>query len=204
MTSVDVLMAQHRAAAGTGAARATRREGLVPGIVYGNNKDPEMISLDPKALVKEFHKPGFFSRLYTLSVEGKEQHVLAKDVQLHPVTDQVLHIDFQRISKSSKIHVNIPITFINEEKCPGIKHGGVLNVVHHTLEVICPATSIPEGLIVDLSGVGANEGIHINDLKLPKDVVPAHPERDNTIATIVVAVSGEETAASGEGSSQAS
>lgn len=195
MTSVDVLIAQARQAAGTGAARATRREGLVPGVVYGNNKDPEMIAMDPKMLVKEFHKPGFFSRLYTISVDGKEQHVLAKDIQLHPVTDHPLHIDFQRISKNAKINVNIPVIFINDDKCPGIKRGGMLNVVHHSLEVICPAISIPEQLVVDLSGVGPNQAIHIEDLKLPQGVVPAHPERDNTIATIVLAASGEEAAA---------
>jgi large subunit ribosomal protein L25 len=202
MTSVEVLIAQARLANGTGAARATRREGLVPGVIYGNNKDPEMIAVDPKVLVKEFHKPGFFSRLYTISVEGKEQHVLAKDIQLHPVTDQPLHIDFQRISKTAKINVNVPIVFINDDKCPGIKRGGVLNIVHHSLEVICPAIAIPEQLTVDLSGVGPNQGIHIEDLNLPEGVVAAHPERDNTIATIVVAV-GDEEPVSGEAQEQA-
>lgn len=196
MTSVDVLIAQARNASGTGAARATRREGLVPGVVYGNNKEPEMIAVDPKVLVKEYHKPGFFSRLYTISVEGKEQHVLAKDIQLHPVTDQPLHVDFQRISKNAKINVNVPVIFINDDKCPGIKRGGMLNVVHHSLEVICPAAAIPEQITVDLAGVGPNQSIHITDIKLPEGVVPAHPERDNTLATIVLAGSGDE--ASGE------
>ncbi len=194
MTSVDVLVAQARNTTGTGAARATRREGLVPGVVYGNNKEPQMIAMDPKALVKEFHKPGFFSRLYTLSIEGKEQHVLAKDIQLHPVTDHPLHVDFQRISKNAKIHVNIPVVFINDDKCPGIKRGGLLNIVHHSLEVICPAAAIPEQIVVDLSGVGPNQSIHIADLKMPEGVVPAHPERDNTIANIVSPASGEDTA----------
>jgi large subunit ribosomal protein L25 len=196
MTSVDVLIAQARNASGTGAARATRREGLVPGVVYGNNKEPEMIAVDPKVLVKEYHKPGFFSRLYTISVEGKEQHVLAKDIQLHPVTDQPLHVDFQRISKNAKINVNVPVIFINDDKCPGIKRGGMLNVVHHSLEVICPAAAIPEQITVDLAGVGPNQSIHISDIKLPVGVVPSHPERDNTLATIVLAGSGDE--ASGE------
>lgn len=185
MSSVQVLVAQTRSAAGTGAARATRSQGLVPGIVYGNNQSPEMIAMDPKTLMKEVHSSGFFSRLYTISIDGKEQSVLAKDVQLHPVSDMPIHVDFQRVSKTSKIHVSIPVTFINEDKSPGVKRGGSVNVVRHTLEVVCPVTAIPEKFVVDLAGVEGNQSIHISDLKLPKDVVPVNAERDNTIATIV-------------------
>jgi large subunit ribosomal protein L25 len=189
----------------------------VPGIIYGNKKDPEMIALDPKALMAECSQPGFFSRLYSVSVGGKEQEVLAKDVQFHPVTDRPLHVDFMRVSKGAKVHVYVPIVFINEDKAPGIKRGGVLNVVHHTIELVCPAQSIPEKLTVDLAGCDINQTIHLEALALPDGVVAAHAERDNTIATIVAPTVMEETAAapaagggsaaapaSGGGSAQAS
>lgn len=185
MTSTNVFEAQSRNTTGTGNARAVRREKRVPGVIYGIKKDPESVSLDEKILTKEIMTPGFFSRLYAVSINGKEQPVLIKDVQLHPVTDRVMHIDFQRVDKTSKIHVSIPIIFINEDKSPGVKRGGMVNVVHHTLEVVCLATAIPESLTVDLTGTESNQAIHLGDLKLPKGVEAAHPERDHTIATIV-------------------
>jgi large subunit ribosomal protein L25 len=165
---------------------------MVPGIIYGSKKDPEMIAMDPKTLLAECMQPGFFSRLYSVSIDGKEQEVLAKDIQFHPVTDRPLHVDFMRVSKGAKVHVFVPITFINEDKAPGIKRGGVLNVVHHNLELICPAHSIPEKLVVDLTGQDINQTIHLESLALPADVVAAHPERDNTIATIVAPTIEEE------------
>lgn len=198
MSSVETIVVQSRTATGTGAARATRRDGLVPGIIYGNKKNPEMVALDPRILIKEMYKPGFFSRLFTISLDGKEQHVLAKDIQLHPVTDQPLHIDFQRVSKDAKIHVNVPLHFINDDKAPGVKKGGAVNIVHHTLEVICPANAIPEQIIIDLAKLEINQGIHINDLKLPTGVVPAHPDRDNTLVTIVGAASDKEATSTEE------
>lgn len=195
MSTATTLNASLRTVSGTGAARATRLSGLVPGIIYGNRKDPEMITMDPKVLMGECLQPGFFSRLYSISVDGKEQEVLAKDVQFHPVTDRPLHVDFMRIGKGAKVHVFVPVTFINEDKAPGIKRGGVLNIVHHTLELICPAQSIPEKLIVDLAGCDINQTIHLEALTLPEGVVAAHAERDNTLATIV-APTVEEAAAS--------
>lgn len=185
MSAIETIVVQPRTSSGTGAARATRREGLVPGIVYGNNKEPQLVSLDPRVLVREMYKPGFFSRLFTISLEGKEESVLAKDIQLHPVSDAPIHVDFQRVSKTAKIHVNIPIIFINEDKSPGVKKGGIVNVVNHSLEVICPAGSIPEQFTVDLAGMDINQAVHIEDLKLPAGVVAAHADRDHTIATIV-------------------
>lgn len=192
MSSVHVLVAHPRTGAGTGAARATRNQGLVPGIIYGNQQLPEMIAIDPKILIKEYHSSGFFSRLFHVSIDGKEQPVLAKDIQVHPVTDAPLHIDFQRVSTSSTLKLFIPITFINEEKCPGLKKGGALNIVHHSLEVICPAIGIPEKIIVDLAKIDLNQAIHLTALSLPEGVKAAHPERDNTIATIAGASSSTE------------
>lgn len=191
MTAIT-LNASPRTLSGTGGARAVRTSGMVPGIIYGNKKDPEMISIDPKALMTECLQPGFFSKLYSVSIEGKEQEVLAKAVQFHPVTDRPLHVDFMRVGKGAKVHVFVPITFINEDKAPGIKRGGVLNIVHHNLELICPAQSIPAKLTVDLTGRDINQTIHIESLDLPQGVIAAHPDRDNTIATIVAPTMMEE------------
>lgn len=192
MSAATTLQAQKRTQAGTGAARATRRAGMVPGIIYGDNKEPQMIAVDPKALAKECQSSGFFSRVFDITLDGKTQQAVAKDVHLHPVTDEPMHVDFQRVNKESKIHVSVPVNFINEDKAPGIKRGGMLNIIFHTLEVICPVQSIPEKLTVDLTGMEANQSIHIAALNLPKGVVAAHPERDNTIATIVAPSGGEE------------
>jgi len=192
MSTPTTLNATSRTLSGTGGARIVRNSGMVPGIIYGSKKDPEMIAIDPKALMVECLQPGFFSRLYTISVEGSEQEVLAKDVQFHPVTDRPIHVDFMRISKGAKVHVFVPLLFINEDKAPGIKRGGVLNVVHHNLELICPAHSIPEKLTIDLTGKDINQTIHLESLALPEGVVAAHPERDNTIATIVAPTVEEE------------
>lgn len=185
MSSVLTIEAQIRQAHGTAGARTTRREGLVPGVVYGQNKENQFISIDPRSIEKELYKPGFFSRLFDLSIEGKSQFVLVKDVQLHPVKDVPMHIDFMRVAKDSKIHVNVPVLVINDDKAPGVKKGGMVNVVHHTLEVICPADSIPSELVVDLTGIEAGQAVHLTDIKLPKGVVAAHPDRDNTLVSIV-------------------
>jgi large subunit ribosomal protein L25 len=185
MGTAITLNAQARTQSGTGGARAVRSAGMVPGIIYGNKQNPEMIAIDPKALSAECLQPGFFSKLYSVVLEGKEQQVLAKDIQFHPVTDRPIHVDFMRVSKGSKTHVFVPIAFINEDKAPGIKRGGVLNIVHHDIELICPVQSIPAKLVVDLLGRDINQTIHLESLNLPEGVVAAHPERDNTIATIV-------------------
>ena len=205
MSTAITLNASPRTASGTGGARSVRNAGLVPGIIYGNKTDPEMIALEPKELMGQCLQPGFFSKLFSLSVNGAEQQVLAKDVQYHPVTDLPVHVDFMRVTRDAKIRVYVPISFINEDKAPGIKRGGVLNVVHHTIELVCPAHSIPQKLTVDLSGRDINQTIHLEELNLPEGVVAAHAERDNTIATIV-APSGmtEEDAAATETAAPAS
>lgn len=204
MSTVTTLNASQRTLSGTGGARAVRASGLVPGIIYGNKKDPEMIAMDPKALMVECLQPGFFSRLYAIAIDGKAQEVLAKDVQFHPVTDRPLHVDFMRVGKGAKVHVFVPVVFINEDKAPGIKRGGVLNIVHHNLELICPAQFIPEKLTIDLTGRDINQTIHLEDLTLPEGVVAAHPERDNTVATIVAPTVESEKSAEGAGGGSAS
>lgn len=203
MSSTETIQVQSRQTSGTGGARATRREGLVPAVVYGNNKDPKHIALDPRPILKELYRPGLFSRLFTLSLDGKEESVLIKDIKLHPVTDHPEHIDFFRVSKDSRITVKIPINFINDDRCPGIKKGGKLNIVHHTLEANCAVMQIPEEITVDLSKMEVGQALHISDLNLSKDVVPAKALGDATIATIAAPGGASKTDSEEEGEADA-
>ena len=197
MTAV-ALKAEEREGTGTGVARALRRNGKIPGIVYGGTINPQPIAVDLKAINAEVSKTGFFSRVYTLEIGKEKIQVIARDLQFHPVTDIALHIDFQRVSKDSKLNVFVPVEYTNEDKCPGLKIGGMLNVIIHNLEVICPATDIPSKITVDLSGTNINQSIHLNSIKLPNGVKAANPARDFTLVTIVAPVSdkAEEKASS--------
>lgn len=186
MSADNVLALQTRDSFGTGAARACRRAGMVPGVVYGANKDPQGIAVDPKTLGREFSKPGFFARVFQLDINGTKEQALVKDVQLDPVTDTPTHIDFMRVTKGTKVHVHVPLYFINEDKAPALKRGGVLNIVHHRLEVVAPAESMPTSFTIDLAALDLSKGVYITDLNLEKGVVAAHPERDNTLATVVM------------------
>lgn len=187
----NVFEVKKRSLSGTGGARATRREGFVPGIVYGCSKEPEMIQMDPRDILREAYKSGFFSKVYTVNLEGKSELALVKDLQLHPVSDMPLHIDFMRVAKGSSIHVHVPVEFINEDKCALLKRGGVLNVVLHTIELVCPVEAVPEKLVIDLSALGTSSSVHSSDLALPSGVKIAHPERDATVATIAMPSSSE-------------
>lgn len=192
MSTENVLTLQKRDSFGTGAARACRNAGMVPGVLYGAKKEPQGISIDPKTLGREFAKSGFFARVFQLDIDGVKEQALAKDVQLDPVTDIPTHIDFMRVTKGTKVHVHVPIQFINEDKAPALKQGGVLNIVHHRLEVIAPAESMPTSFTVDLAALDLSKGVHISDLKLAQGVVAAHGERDNTLATVVMPKGGSD------------
>ena len=185
MSSIETIPVQSRIATGTGGARATRREGLVPGVVYGSKKAPQHVALDARPILKELYKPGFFSRLFTISLDGKEQSVLVKDVQLHPVSDHPEHIDFLRVDKNSRININVPFHFVNDDRSPGVKKGGSVNIVHHTLEVNCLVTQIPAEILVDLSKLEIYQALHVSDLTLPEGVIAAKTLKDKTIVTIV-------------------
>jgi large subunit ribosomal protein L25 len=185
MTESHVFQAQARAQAGTGTARAVRREGMVPGIIYGDSKEPQMISLNSRELEREFTSLAFFSRIYTIDTGKQKQQVIAKDVQLHPVTDAPLHIDFQRINKDSKVNVSVPVRYINEEKSPGIKRGGTLNVIVHSLEIVCSPLAIPQELTVDLAGLESGKSINLDVIALPEGAKAANAARDNVLATLV-------------------
>ncbi len=198
-----VLNAQKRETAGKGAARAIRREGLVPAVIYGDKKDPVSISLDPKELWIQLHTgQTFFASTGEIQIGKSKETVICRDVQFHPVTDVPLHADFLRLAKDASIVVAIPVTFVNEEKSDGIKRGGVLNVVRHEIECEVPANAIPESIEVDLTGTSVGDSIHISAVTLPEGVEPTITDRDFTICSIAAPSSGEKAAVEGEEESE--
>ncbi len=198
MAEVTVLAAQKRTHMGTGGARALRRDGRVPGTIYGAKADPMSISVDARTLGIALGKPGFFATLFDLDVEGGTERVLCRDLQLDPIRDFPIHIDFLRVSAASRIDVAVPVHFVNEEASPGLKKGGVLNIVRHEVELSCRADSIPQEIVIDLTGREVGDSIHISDVSLPDGVQPTISDRDFTIATVAaptVVVEPEEEAA---------
>ena len=183
MTKHYALSAETRDRAGKGVARALRREKKIPAVVYGDAKDPEPIALPVKEVTMEYHKGHMFTNLCDLTIGGQKQLVLARDVQIHPVNDQVLHVDFMRVTPKTTITVNVPVHFKNEENCPGIKNKGSLTVVRHDLELVCLATDIPEEVVIDLSPYNIGDAIKVSDIQLPNGTKSASA-RDVSIATI--------------------
>ncbi len=177
------LAAERRDRAGKGAARATRRNDRVPGVIYGDKKAPLLISIEQRALERVANKESFFARLATVTVDGESHRVLPREVQLDPVKDRPIHADFLRVGPKTRITVAVPIHFENEGAAPGLKRGGVLNVVRHAVEVYCLADSIPELFTADLTGLDIGDSIHISHVKLPEGVKPTIG-RDFTIASI--------------------
>lgn len=182
----EQIKATKREKAGKGASRAIRLKGSIPAVIYGDKKAPEMISLEEKVLVAEMNKKGLWTRQYEIEVDGKKHLVLCQDIQKHPVSNRPIHADFLRISKDSILTMDIPLHFVGEEVCPGIKKGGVLNIVHRTLEVKCKADAIPEEFIVDLSSGEIGDSFDAFAIKLPAGVKLTAQE-DFTVATIVTA-----------------
>jgi len=178
------LAAERRERAGKGAARATRRSGRVPGIIYGNKMPPVNISFDENEFKRHYHTAGFFTHIFEVSVGGEKHRVLPRDVQVHPVTDRPIHVDFMRFSADTKVAVEVEVTFINQDQCPGLRKGGLVNVVRHEVEVLCPPDRIPERLVVDLAGLEIGDSVHISAIALPEGVRPTITDRDFTVATI--------------------
>ena len=199
--SAITLPAQTRDGAGKGAARAVRRSGLVPGVIYGDKKEPVLIAMDPRDLMAQMHKVGFWTQIFDVEVGKDKHHVLPRDVQFDPVSDAPIHVDFLRVTDKTQIKVNVPVHFVNEEASPGLKRGGVLNVVRHEIEVMCAAGSLPESIVVDVTGKEINDTLHISEVDLPKGVVLTI-DRDFTIATLT-APSGLKSAEQAEGEGEA-
>ncbi|MDH5412237.1 MAG: 50S ribosomal protein L25/general stress protein Ctc [Alphaproteobacteria bacterium] len=185
MSAQSVISAEMRDRAGKGAARAVRRAGRVPAVIYGDKKDPIMVSLEPRELRKQLHTGHFFSTVYSVEIAGGDKvRVLPRDVQFHPVKDETLHVDFLRVSKSTRTNVMVSCNFVNEDDSPGLTRGGMLNVVRHEVEVVCGVDDIPSEFELDLTGLDIGDSIHASALKLPQGVELTISDRDFTIATI--------------------
>ncbi|OSQ28745.1 50S ribosomal protein L25 [Thalassospira sp. MCCC 1A03138] len=195
-----VITAEIRERAGKGAARAVRRAGMVPGVIYGAKQEPVLFQIDPRPLNKLLHKQGFFSHILDVKIGKETYEVLPRDVQFDKVTDAPIHVDFLRFAKGQTMTVEVPVRFVNEEKSPGLKKGGVLNIVRHDVEVECAPNAIPEELVFDLTGVEVGDSIHISAIKLPKGVELTITDRDFTVATVAApsALKSEENAESAD------
>ena len=192
MSELISLKATARPRAGKGAARQARRDGNVPAVIYGNHETPETISLEYNELWKQVLRGHFTSTAIELDVEGTKHIVLARDVQVDPVRDTPLHVDFQRVGKDGMIRVSIPVRFIHEALSPGLKRGGVLNIVRHDVEVLAPYDKLPRFFEVSLEGLEIGRSIHISAVHLPEGVTPVIKNRDFTIATIAGALKGDD------------
>ena len=179
------LAAETRDRVGKGASRSLRRDGRVPAVIYGNKEEPTPIHVPEKELTKLLMTGHFMNSVIMVDVGGKPARTLPKDVTFDVVSDRPVHVDFLRISEHAKVHVNVPVHFADEEKAPGIKRGGVLNVVRHELELVCDAASIPDQIHISLAGLEVGDSIHISSVKLPEGAAPAIEDRDFTIATVV-------------------
>jgi large subunit ribosomal protein L25 len=185
MANVVTIEAEARARAGKGAARATRRQGKVPAVIYGAHQPPALLALDPRAVLRELHRPGWQSRLYEIRLnDGNATRALLRDVQFHPVTDAPEHVDFQRLAAGEPIRVAVPVHFDNEGLSPGLKRGGVLNVIRHAVEVYCDPDQIPEQFTADLADLDFNDAVRWHDLKGTEHARPVIAGRDFVVATV--------------------
>ncbi len=202
MSDQLTLPAEARDRAGKGASRALRRDGRVPAVVYGEKKEPLSIHVEEKLLSKMLSTGHFMNTVVMIDFQGKPQRTLPKAVDFHPVSSRPIHVDFLRIGEHTKVTVAVPVRFDNDEESPGLKRGGVLNVVQHELEIVCDAASIPNEIHIDLTGLEIGDSIHISEVKLPDGVVPSNKDEDFTVATIVspsaMKAEEEEAAPAGE------
>lgn len=185
MSDTLTLSAETRDRAGKGASRVLRREGRVPAVVYGGKQEPIAIHVEEKELRRQLGTGHFFNSILMVEVGGETIRTLPKDVAFHPVTDRPLHADFLRLAKDATVEVAVPVVFINEEASPGLKRGGVLNIVRHELDLVCEADKIPDEVHVDVTGLDVGDSIHISHVKLPAGSQSAITDRDFTIATII-------------------
>ena len=184
MQDIGELQVEARDENGKGAARAIRRQGRIPAVVYGHDTPAQSISLSRRDLEQELARGGFMNRLLNLKLEDKSQRVLPREVQFHVVTDAPIHVDFLRLGEDAELKIMVPVIFLNEEESEGLRRGGVLNVVRHEIEVMCRADAIPESIEVDLTGLDIGDSIHISAVALPDGVATTITDRDFTIATI--------------------
>ena len=200
MANFETIQAEGRARAGKGVARATRRAGKIPAVIYGAKEEPTLIALDPRVVMRELKRGGWRSRLYEIDIGSDKTRALMRDVQFHPVTDQPEHVDFQRLAPGEPVRVAVQVVFLNESISVGLKRGGVLNVVRHSVEVLCDPDRIPDRFEADLGPLDINDNIRWHDLRGTEDTRPSITDRDFVIATVapptvITEVSVEPTAA---------
>lgn len=195
MPEIIILSAELRDRAGKGAARATRRAGRVPGIVYGGGEAPMTISLEPRELSRALAQRGFLATLVDLRLDGAVHRTLPREVQLHPATDRPLHVDFMRVAAGARVTVTVPVVFVGHEQSLGLRRGGILNTVRHGIELNCPVEGIPDHLTVSLEGLDIGDSVHISAVALPEGCRPTISERDFTIASIAASSAVREEAA---------
>ena len=201
---VETISALPREARGKGGARRIRREGRIPAVIYGNKQEPVTLSLESRRLAQALGNPQFFIQLVDVELEGQKHRVLPREIQYHPVSDAPLHVDFLRFDPDRRIAVAVPVRFEGEKDSPGIKRGGILNVVRHEVEVNCTADNIPQEIVLDLSGLEIGDSLHASAVTLPEEVEFVISDRDFTIATIASpAVLVEETEEEAEGEEEA-
>ena len=184
------IKAEARSQVGKGSARAARRAGLVPAVIYGNKQSAIIINLQANEWRQLMNKPGIFSQLINIEVNNEKHFVLPRDIQQHPVSEEAEHVDFLRVTKNATVAVGITVEFLNEDKCPGLKQGGVLNIVRSQVELNCPAIAIPEKITVDLEGLNVGHTIHISSIELPEGCTPTITDRDFTVATVAAPKGG--------------
>lgn len=207
MAELVEMKAAKRDTTGSAAARQMRKSERIPAIVYGGTQEPLNISVERKAVFRQLETGHFLSTIYMLDLDGEKVRVIPRDIQLDPVRDFPLHVDFMRVSKTSRLDVEVSVHFLDEEKSPGLKRGGVLNIVRHTIELSCPADAIPESIEFSLAGLDIGDSIHISAATLPANVTPTITDRDFTVATIAASSAmkpeaEEEIASAEEGSSE--
>lgn len=184
------IRVNERKTAGKGAARAERRAGLIPGVIYGEKKEPVMFSISALDLDAQLRQSGFWTRQFEIEVGKNKYHAICQDIQTHPITDRPIHVDFLRVSENTELQIEVPVMYENELAAPGLKNGGVLNAIYRSIEVMCKPKDIPETLFVDLTGLEMGDVVKMGDIKFPAGVKPVE-DLDTTIAAIAAPAAEE-------------
>jgi large subunit ribosomal protein L25 len=190
MAEMKTLAATVRSGTGKGAARSVRREGRIPAVLYGGGEAPTPISLDKKATTQLIFAGHFLTTIFELDIDGKKERAIPRDYQLDVVKDFPLHVDFLRLKPGSRLKVNVPVHFVNQEASPGLKRGGALNIVYHAVEMMVPADNIPEAITADLTGMDFNDSLHISAIPLPEGCKPTNPDKNFTVASLTPPAGG--------------
>ena len=185
MAAIKQLAVVARSGTGKGAARSVRREGRVPGVIYGGGEKPEPVSVDFRELNKLVYAGQFLTTIFELEIGDRKERVLPRDFQLDVVTDKPVHVDFLRLRPGSRVRIAVPVHVVNREASPGVKKGGAVNLVMHSIELLAPADAIPEAVTVDLTGLDFQDSVHVTAVKMPDGCRPANTSTDFTVVTIV-------------------